>query len=78
MAAIGYQRCWIDRKRPAMTDTPTRDGAAELRLSLKRLRDFIDEAGNWPDAQLLAKRLEQQIMLWDMGVWEHELRGGRR
>ena len=58
-----------------MTPT-TRDGAAELRLSLKQLQDFVDEAGSWPDAQLLAKRLEQQIMIWDMGVWEHELREG--
>ena len=50
------------------------DAAAQLRESLRRLRGFMEEAGSWPDATYLEKRLESQIAIYDLGRWECELR----
>lgn len=48
------------------------DGAAQLRDALTRLRAFMDKVVITPAHRELEARLEHQILVYDLGVWEHE------
>ena len=53
-----------------------RDGAAQLRDTLTRLQAYMDTVVITSELRDLEAHLERQIVVYDLGMWEHENHGG--